>query len=105
MTLKFTTKEDVQAVVDGATKRIDLLLTGVVVVMFIGFLTLLATVISPIIDATRQKAASYENLQDEVQTQNAKIDDQNKKLETLTLKISDLNWVINQQTKILQGSK
>ena len=80
----YTTHADVQEAVDKATKRIDLLLTGVVIVMFVGFLTLLFTALSPIIDAWRFKASSYEELRNQIQQQNQEIKDQGSKIDVIT---------------------
>ncbi len=72
------TKEDLENKVDKATKRMDFLLTGVIVVMFLGFITLLISVLSPMIDAWRFKGSTYQNLVDKVIEQNNKIDDLNR---------------------------
>lgn len=68
---------------DEATKRIDLLLTGVVVVLFLGFASLLITAISPIIDAWRFRTSTYQSLINEVSEQSAKIEELTEEIEGL----------------------
>lgn len=54
---------------------------GIVFVLFIGFAGMFVATAVMFIDAYNAKAASYENLQDEVQSQNAKIDQLTKAVE------------------------
>jgi hypothetical protein len=82
------TKDEVTAAVDTATKRIDLLLTGVIIVMLIGFAALLVAVAAPIIDAWRFKATTYESLRDKVESQNVKIDALSEKFQNCNVKKS-----------------
>ncbi len=57
-----------------ATRRMDLLLTGVIVVLFLGFITLLVTVAGLVLDANRFKAETYQNLVNQVNASNTKLD-------------------------------
>jgi len=76
----FTTKDQVTQMVDAATKRIDLLLTGVVVVLFIGFLTLLFALGAMMVDGWQYRAPTYQDLINQINAQNAKIDLLTKKI-------------------------
>jgi uncharacterized membrane protein (DUF485 family) len=55
-------------------KKIDRNLTLIVVVLFIGFITMLVGFLTLVIDANGEKHASYEDLKNQVQSQNDKID-------------------------------
>lgn len=55
---------------DKSNKLMLLLMTGVIVVMFVGFITLIMTAYGFVIDAHRFKDASYEDLKDQVLHQN-----------------------------------
>lgn len=73
------TKADVEA----AKTRNDNLMTGVVIVLFIGFISTFITGLGLIIDAWRFKAETYQNLVNQVATQNAKIDILTNKIHSL----------------------
>ena len=54
--------------------QMNLVLLGLVLALFIGFAATFIAAAAMLVDAYRGKQASFENLQDEVQAQNAKID-------------------------------
>ena len=68
------TNQSAKRIIDDANKSTNLILTGVIIVLFVGFLTMILAVVSPMIDAWRFRASSYENLVNQVSQQNAKID-------------------------------
>jgi hypothetical protein len=61
----YVTKEEHER----ASKTTHLLLTGVVVVLFVGFCTLLLTAIAPIIEAWQFQGSNYQALVNTVTTQ------------------------------------
>jgi hypothetical protein len=66
----FATKKDI----DGYFEKLNILTSGVLIVLGLGFVTLLIAVLSPIIDAWRFRTATYQDLINQVQEQNSKID-------------------------------
>jgi hypothetical protein len=67
---EYATKKDI----DAYFEKLNLLTHGVIIVLGLGFVTLLIAVLSPIIDAWRFRASTYENLVNQVTAQNNKID-------------------------------
>lgn len=68
---------DEQTNFDGLKTRIEninLLLVGVIVVLFVGFLTLLFSLGALLVSAWEQRPISYERLVNQVETQSVKID-------------------------------
>lgn len=66
MTREFTTKSDVVQIVDDATKRFDLLMTGIVVVLFMGFVSVLTAMYTLIQESNNFKATQYQRLSDKL---------------------------------------
>jgi hypothetical protein len=66
----FATKKDL----DAHFEKLNLITSGVIIILGLGFVTLLIAAISPIIDAWRFRSSTYENLVDQVNNQNSKID-------------------------------
>lgn len=81
-----TTKEDVQEIVDKATERINLLLIGVIVVLFIGFLTLLFSLAGLMIQAWQYRTPTYQSLIDQLQQQNDEIKSLSSEIQILNKK-------------------
>lgn len=67
-------KIDVSNMLAEETSKINLLLTGVVVVLFIGFITLLFSLAALLISSWQQRPPSYQELINDIQAQNSKID-------------------------------
>ncbi|MFZ2072800.1 MAG: hypothetical protein WAV10_03955 [Minisyncoccia bacterium] len=59
---------------DRTNKTTYLLLTGVLIVLFIGFATLFFTAIAPIIESWKFQGSTYQNLVNQINSQNTKID-------------------------------
>lgn len=57
-----------------ATQRMDYLFTAVTLALAIGFISVLIAMLSPVIDAWRFRAETYQNLVNRVSEQSAKID-------------------------------
>jgi hypothetical protein len=81
---KYTTQADL----DQVTNRFDKIMGAVIVVIGLGFVTLLIAVLSPIIDAWRFRSATYAELVKEVQAQSSKLDLLNEKLEKGRLNVA-----------------
>ena len=75
-----------------------ILMTGVIIVLFVGFTALLIAVISPIIDAWRFRATSYDSL---VQ----KIEEQSNDTDKLKWELRDFRALYEQDKKISGRSK
>lgn len=71
------TKDDLEK----ATQRYEFLLSAVVVVLVIGFLTLLFALAALIVNAWQYRPATYQDLTNQVQAQNTTIDAIAKKLD------------------------
>lgn len=76
-------KDAVQSLVNEEVKKINWLMGAVVIVLFIGVATMFVAVWGIILDATRFKTETYQDLVNKVNDQNYKIDVQNNKLETI----------------------
>lgn len=61
-------------VIEKLSTKFTMVASGILVVLGLGFITLLVTVIGFVEDANRFKAASYEDLKDQITAQNAKLD-------------------------------
>jgi hypothetical protein len=81
---KFSDKFVPRKTFDETKNNMGYLLGGVILVLMVGFITLLVAVLSPIIDANRFKTQTYQNLVD-------KITDQNSKIDNLTNKINEIS--------------
>jgi hypothetical protein len=72
------TKGGVKTLINQATEalttKFNAVTTGVLVVLGLGFITLLLSIISPMIDAWRFRSATYEELKNQVLISNSKID-------------------------------
>src|SRR3989344_5707084 len=79
-----------------ATRRINLLLTAVVVVLFVGFFGVAVALGGIAVDSFRSKEASYSDLTGKVIEQNGKIEAQEVKVQALTTKIDNLIYRVGQ---------
>ncbi len=68
------TPDEIRSWFNDQNQRFDKIMAAVIIVLGLGFVTLLIAVVSPIIDAWRFRASSYEDLRDKVVEQNAKVD-------------------------------
>jgi hypothetical protein len=73
--------EDNYGVLETRIKQIDKTMAIVVIVLLIGFASMFVAVLSLVINADGEKHASYQQLEEQVQVQNYKIDALTKALE------------------------
>ena len=77
-TTPYATKDDL--------KRIDYLMTGVVIVLFIGLIGAFFTSFAILLDAWQFKSSTFQNLTNQVIIQNNKIDTLEKEIQNMTSK-------------------
>jgi hypothetical protein len=78
--LEPTPGERIENKLDKFNENINKIFTAVIVVLTIGFVTLLIAVIDPIINAMVFKASTYQNLVDKIDRQNIQINNINEML-------------------------
>ena len=81
------TNADVEAKIGKATKDMNTILMGVIIVLFVGFLALLAAISSPIIDAIEFRGSTYQDLSNQVSSQNTQIQVLQNKVDGLSQEI------------------
>jgi uncharacterized membrane protein YqjE len=72
-------------VLEQKVKDLNLLMAGVVIVLFIGFATMFVTVAALLISAFSDKQTSYDQLRDQVTTQNVQIQELTNQLKDSTV--------------------
>ncbi|OGR85396.1 MAG: hypothetical protein A2901_00645 [Elusimicrobia bacterium RIFCSPLOWO2_01_FULL_54_10] len=73
--------ENVQTLLIKETEKLNRLMAAIVGVLFLGFITLLVTSLSPIIDAWRFRSSTYQDLINQIHAQNTEIQKMNDKFE------------------------
>lgn len=77
-------------------ERIDNTMAVVVIVLLIGFASMFVAMLSLVINADGEKHASYQDLRDQVQAQNAAIKAQTDDINTLTAQLKKSTVTPNQ---------
>lgn len=83
--------------VEDAINKINLLMAGVIIVMFVGFITLLLTVYGMVITAQNGSNNASQSLRDEVSEQNNKSDELKRQVEGFQKIFEDSKKVQSQQ--------
>ena len=85
--------------VDAQIGKVNLIMAGVVIVLFIGFVTVLVAATGPIVDAWRFRSSSYESLIKQVSDQDTLIELQGGKTDNLTDQVNYLKYDLENQKK------
>lgn len=72
---------------DRITTVQHILMTGVIIVLFVGFTALMVAIVAPIIDAIRFRGDTYGDLRDKVVASNTKTDTATKEVEKINIEI------------------